>query len=241
MLLRLDHVSKLYTIGDTTITALDQVNLEVKEGEYIAVTGHSGSGKSTMLQISSFLDKPTSGKIFLRDKQIDRFTESDLARLRNKEIGFIFQQFNLLGKTSALDNVALPLVYANVPAEERVKRAKEMLELVGLGDRMKNTRAQLSGGQQQRVAIARALVNNPSIIFADEPTGNLDSKSSHEIMEVLDQLHAKGKTIILVTHEAEIAEHAERIILMSDGKILKDTVKKGKHAAHAASMLKRKA
>lgn len=223
MLLRLDHVSKLYTIGDTVITALDDLSLEVKEGEYIAVTGHSGSGKSTLLQIASFLDKPTSGKIYLRGNQIDTFSEAELAKLRNKEIGFIFQQFNLLGKTSALENVGLPLIYANVSDGERKQRAKAMLEDVGLGDRLENTRAQLSGGQQQRVAIARALVNNPSIVFADEPTGNLDSKSSGEIMELLDALYAKGRTIILVTHEPEIGAHAKRKITMRDGKILTDS------------------
>ena len=225
MLLHLDHVSKLYTIGDTIITALDDLSIDVEEGEYIAITGHSGSGKSTLLQIASFLDKPTSGNIYLRDTQIDTFSEADLAKLRNKEIGFVFQQFNLLGKTSALENVGLPLIYANVSDGERKQRAQAMLEDVGLGDRLENTRAQLSGGQQQRVAIARALVNNPSIVFADEPTGNLDSKSSGEIMELLDALHAKGRTIILVTHEADIAAHAKRRISMRDGKILTDSGK----------------
>ena len=223
MLLRLDHISKLYTVGDTVITALDDLSLDVEEGEYIAVTGHSGSGKSTLLQIASFLDTPTSGKIYLRDTQINTFSEADLAKLRNKEIGFVFQQFNLLGKTSALENVGLPLIYANVSDGERKQRAKKMLEDVGLGDRLENTRAQLSGGQQQRVAIARALINNPSIVFADEPTGNLDSKSSGEIMELLDALHAKGRTIILVTHEADIGAHANRKIMMRDGKILTDS------------------
>lgn len=223
MLLRLNHVSKLYTIGDTVITALDDLSLDVAEGEYIAVTGHSGSGKSTLLQIASFLDKPTTGKIYLRDTQIDTFSEAELAKLRNKEIGFVFQQFNLLGKTSALENVGLPLIYANVSDGERKQRARTMLEDVGLGDRLENTRAQLSGGQQQRVAIARALVNNPSIVFADEPTGNLDSKSSGEIMELLDVLHKKGRTIILVTHEPEIGAHANRKITMRDGKILTDS------------------
>ena len=223
MLLRLDHISKLYTVGDTVITALDDLSLDVEEGEYIAVTGHSGSGKSTLLQIASFLDKPTNGKMYLRNTQIDTFSEADLAKLRNKEIGFIFQQFNLLGKTSALENVGLPLIYAHVSDDERTRRAKAMLEDVGLGDRLENTRAQLPGGQQQRVAIARALVNNPSIVFADEPTGNLDSKSSGEIMELLDALHAKGRTIIVVTHEADIAAHANRRITMRDGKILTDS------------------
>lgn len=222
-LLQLEDISKIYTIGETTIHALDHVNLLIEDGEYVAVTGHSGSGKSTLLQVSSFLDKPTDGSMYLHGKRIEHFSEVDLARLRNKEIGFVFQQFNLLPKTSALDNVALPLIYADIPIQERHRRAKETLELVGLGDRMKNTRAQLSGGQQQRVAIARALVNNPSIIFADEPTGNLDSKSSDEIIEMFDTLHKKGKTIILVTHEQEIAHHAQRQLVMLDGKIISDT------------------
>jgi putative ABC transport system ATP-binding protein len=223
MLLQLDNLSKHYQIGDTLIRALDGITLSVDEGEYVAVMGHSGSGKSTLLQIASFLDKPTEGKIFLKEKQIDRMNERELARLRNREIGFVFQQFNLLPKTSALENVVLPLIYANVSSSERNRRGKEMLEKVGLGDRMKNTRAQLSGGQQQRVAIARALINNPALIFADEPTGNLDSKSGDEIMEMFDKLHSEGKTIILVTHEPDIAQHAKRKIIMKDGKILSDT------------------
>lgn len=223
MLLQLEHVSKLYHLGDTTIHALDDLSFQVDEGEYVAIMGQSGSGKSTLLQVASFLDLPTSGNIYLRDKRVENFKETELAKLRNTEIGFVFQQFNLLPKTSALENVALPLVYANVTTEERNKRAKAMLEQVGLGDRLENTRAQLSGGQQQRVAIARALINNPAILFADEPTGNLDSKSGVEIMEMFDALHQSGKTIILVTHEADIAQHAKRQIVMRDGKIVSDS------------------
>lgn len=223
MLLVLDNVSKHYTVGDTVIRALDQVSISIDEGEYVAVMGHSGSGKSTLLQIASFLDKSTTGSIQFRGKKVENYNENEMARLRNREIGFVFQQFNLLPKTSAIENVALPLVYANVPAQERTTRAVEMLLEVGLGDRLKNTRAQLSGGQQQRVAIARALINNPSIVFADEPTGNLDSKSGEEIMEMLDVLHKKGKTIILVTHEADIARHAKRRIVMRDGHIITDS------------------
>jgi len=228
MLLHVDHVSKMYRMGDTSICALDDVSLEVDEGEYIAIMGQSGSGKSTLLQIASFLDLPTSGKIYLRGKRTETLQETELARLRNKEIGFVFQQFNLLPKTSALENVALPLVYARVSDVERVQRATAMLQQVGLGDRLQNTRAQLSGGQQQRVAIARALINNPSIIFADEPTGNLDSKSGDEIMHMFDDLHKSGKTIILVTHEHDIAQHAKRQIVMRDGHIISDTKKKKK-------------
>lgn len=228
MVLQLDHVSKLYHLGDTTIHALDDINLEVDEGEYVAVMGQSGSGKSTLLQIASFLDLPTSGGIYLRGKKVEKYKETELAKLRNVEIGFVFQQFNLLPKTSAIDNVSLPLVYANVPESERKKRATKMLEQVGLGDRLGNTRAQLSGGQQQRVAIARALINNPAILFADEPTGNLDSKSGDEIMEMFDQLNKSGKTIIVVTHEPIIAKHAKRQIVMRDGKIISDSKAKSK-------------
>lgn len=228
MVLQLDHVSKLYHLGDTTIHALDDISLEVDEGEYVAVMGQSGSGKSTLLQIASFLDLPTSGGIYLHGKKVEKYKETELAKLRNVEIGFVFQQFNLLPKTSAIDNVSLPLVYANVPESERKKRATKMLEQVGLGDRLGNTRAQLSGGQQQRVAIARALINNPAILFADEPTGNLDSKSGDEIMEMFDQLNKSGKTIIVVTHEPIIAKHAKRQIVMRDGKIISDSKEKSK-------------
>lgn len=228
MLLQVDHVSKMYRMGDTSIRALDDVSLEVEEGEYVAIMGQSGSGKSTLLQIASFLDLPTSGKIYLRGKRTETLQETELARLRNKEIGFVFQQFNLLPKTSALENVALPLVYARVSDVERIQRATAMLQQVGLGDRLQNTRAQLSGGQQQRVAIARALINNPSLLFADEPTGNLDSKSGNEIMMMFDELNKSGKTIILVTHEHDIAQHAKRQIVMRDGHIISDTKKKKK-------------
>ncbi len=241
MLLHLEHVTKLYQLGDTTIRALDDVTVEVEEGEYVAIMGQSGSGKSTLLQIASFLDLPSSGSIFLRNKRVEALKETELAKLRNAEIGFVFQQFNLLPKTSALDNVSLPLVYAGVTEMERKKRATAMLNQVGLGDRLKNTRAQLSGGQQQRVAIARALINNPAIIFADEPTGNLDSKSGEEIMEMFDELHKSGKTIILVTHEVDIAQHAKRQLVMLDGKIVSDSKKslsKVQHVSHSKAKKK---
>jgi len=176
--------------------------------------------------VMSLLDTPTSGKIFLKEKSVERYSEPQLAKLRNSEIGFVFQQFNLLGKASALQNVELPLIYANLPAAERKKRATALLQQVGLGDRLNNTRAQLSGGQQQRVAIARALVNQPSIVFADEPTGNLDSKSGEEVMRLFEQLHKEGKTIVLVTHEKEVAQHAKRQIRVRDGQILSDSKKK---------------
>ncbi len=222
MLLKLDNVSKHYHLGDNLIRALDKLDLEIDEGEFVAVMGPSGSGKSTFLQVASMLAHPSSGKILLKNKDVTKYNEVERAKLRNKEIGFIFQQFNLLARTSALDNVALPLLYAGINDFERRKKAKDLLEKVGLGDRLQNSPAQLSGGQQQRVAIARALVNEPSIIFADEPTGNLDSKSGEDIKKILKSLHKEGKTIIMVTHEAEDAAIAKRLVLMRDGEKIDD-------------------
>jgi len=222
MLLSLHDVSKTYFVGDNTIRALDQVSLNIDQGEFVAVMGPSGSGKSTLLQVASILSAPTSGIIKLKDKDLTKYNEVERARLRNQEIGFVFQQFNLLPKTSALDNVALPLIYAGVPDQERKKQAASMLERVGLGERLNNTPAQLSGGQQQRVAIARALINEPAIIFADEPTGNLDSKSGDDIKALLSVLHQEGKTIIMVTHELEDAAIADRLITFRDGKLIED-------------------
>lgn len=222
-LLELVDVSKRYKIGNTVINALNRVSLTVHLGDFISIMGPSGSGKSTFLQVASMLATPTAGIIKLNDKDVTGFNEVERARLRNKEIGFVFQQFNLLPRTSALDNVKLPLVYARAPEHEQTNRATALLEKVGLGDRLRNTPAQLSGGQQQRVAIARALVNDPSIIFADEPTGNLDSKSGEDIMELLEELHREGKTIIMVTHEEDIAAVARRQIRFVDGKIVHDS------------------
>lgn len=227
-LLKLNAISKEYKIGTNQITALSSVTLSISEGEFVAVMGPSGSGKSTFLQVASMLAEPSQGTIILKGRDVTKYSEVERAKLRNKEIGFVFQQFNLLPRTSALDNVALPLVYAKVAVDERNTRAKAMLEKVGLGDRLANTPAQLSGGQQQRVAIARALINEPSIIFADEPTGNLDSKSGEDIKQLLVNLHKEGKTIIIVTHESEDAAIANRLIVLRDGTLMSDTHVKNK-------------
>jgi len=219
-LLRLDNVSKEYKMDGVTFQALDNVSLSIKKGEFVAIMGPSGSGKSTLMHIIGCLDKPTSGTVIIENRTISKANDRELAEIRNTHIGFVFQQFNLLRKTSALTNVELPLVYANVPLKTRHLRAIDMLSQVGLSEKMQNFPSQLSGGQQQRVAIARALVTNPSIILADEPTGNLDSKSGKDIMQILEKFHAQGKTIILVTHDEYIAQQAKRIIKISDGHII---------------------
>lgn len=226
--LELHKVIKRYTLGDQRIEALRSIDFSIYEGDFVAIMGHSGAGKSTLLQIASLLDNPSDGSVLLHGKDVSKYSESGLARVRNQEIGFVFQQFNLLPKTSALDNVALPLLYAGVSRKEQERRSLEMLKLVGLGDRVQNTRAQLSGGQQQRVAIARALINDPTILFADEPTGNLDSKSGEEIMGLFSDLHKKGRTIALVTHEPDIAEYASRLVIVKDGVVLSDRQQKPK-------------
>lgn len=226
--LQLRDVKKKYLMGDQEIHALQGIDLEIHAGEFVAIMGPSGSGKSTLLHMASLLDTPSSGQVLLEGKEVSQYTESQLARVRNRAIGFVFQQFNLLPKTTALENVALPLVYANVAYDERIFRSKSILERVGLGERMGNTRAQMSGGQQQRVAIARALVTEPSLIFADEPTGNLDSKSGDEIMHLFLELHQEGKTIVMVTHEEDVAAFAERIVRVKDGKVLSDKKQKQK-------------
>lgn len=222
-LLRFVQVSKIYTLGVYQIKALDTVNIEIFPHEFIGVVGSSGSGKSTFLQIASSLAEATSGTIYLDSHDITGLDEVARARLRNLHIGFVFQAFNLLPRTSAWKNVALPLFYAGVSATERKERAIAMLEKVGLGDRLDNQPSQLSGGQQQRVAIARALINNPSIIFADEPTGNLDSQSSADIKDILRQLSHEGKTVIVVTHDSSVAKITHRQITFKDGKIIHDT------------------
>lgn len=216
----LSKINKIYQTGEISFQALRNINLEVKKGEFIAIIGASGSGKSTLMNLIGLLDHPTSGSYHLDGQDTSHLKENSLAQIRNKKIGFVFQSFNLLARTSALDNVALPLIYAKVGSVERKDRAKEALEQVGLGDKLASHPNQLSGGQQQRVAIARALVTNPEIILADEPTGNLDSKSGIEIMKIFHKLNNEGKTIIMITHEDDIAQNAKRIIRIKDGAIV---------------------
>jgi putative ABC transport system ATP-binding protein len=220
--IRIENLTRFYTIGEETVRALNGINLSIQKNEYVALMGPSGSGKSTLMNIIGCLDTPTSGEYFLNGPNVAQLSDSELAAIRNKEIGFVFQTFNLLPRLTALQNVALPLVYAGIPEAERLKKAKEVLEQVGLGDRIKHRPNELSGGQRQRVAVARALVNHPSIILADEPTGNLDSKTSEEIMQLLDIIHQAGNTIVLVTHEEDIALRAKRVVRMRDGIIESD-------------------
>jgi putative ABC transport system ATP-binding protein len=224
-IIRTQALVKNYELGAETVHALRGVDLEVQRNEYIAIMGPSGSGKSTFMNLIGCLDTPTSGEYWLNDQAVADRTDDELARIRNREIGFVFQTFNLLPRASALHNVELPLIYGGVPAKERKPRAEAMLKKVGLGDRMGHRPAELSGGQRQRVAIARALINNPSILLADEPTGNLDSQTGEDIMALFRELHDSGQTIVLVTHEHDIAEHAHRTVTLRDGVISSDVLR----------------
>ncbi len=223
--IRLEHVHKVYDLGEVQVHALRGVNLEVQPGEFVAIMGASGSGKSTLMNIVGCLDRPTRGRYLLEGHDASEMSKVELARIRNRKIGFVFQQFNLLARTTALENVELPTIYAGVSQEEREQLAMEALERVGLADRSHHFPSQLSGGQQQRVAIARSLVNRPSILLADEPTGNLDSRTSVELMEIFQRLNdEQNLTLVLVTHEPDIARYAKRNVIFRDGKILRDTL-----------------
>ena len=221
IVLETKNVIKEYKMDGLVVRALDGVSLTIYDGEFVAIVGPSGSGKSTLMHIIGCLDVPTSGAVFLDGRQVGKMQERSLAEIRNKKIGFVFQSFNLLSRTSALENVALPLLYNGTTEEDSQRLAQEALNKVGLGDRLNHHPNQLSGGQQQRVAIARALVTNPTIILGDEPTGNLDSKSGREVLEIFHSLHRQGKTIVLITHDAKVAEQADRSIWLQDGKITK--------------------
>ncbi|MGA9573577.1 MAG: ABC transporter ATP-binding protein [Lysobacterales bacterium] len=220
--IRLQDVYRTYVMGDQVLNALDGVSLDIMRNEYVAIVGASGSGKSTMMNIIGCLDRVTKGDYLLNGTNVGEMNEAQLAKARNREIGFIFQSFNLLSRASALKNVMQPLVYRGIPRNERKRLAAEALGHVGLGDRLESRPNQMSGGQRQRVAIARALIGNPAILLADEPTGNLDSKTSQEIMALIDQLHQQGQTIIMVTHEPDIAAHCDRVIRLTDGKVESD-------------------
>jgi putative ABC transport system ATP-binding protein len=234
-MIKLEGITKVYHMGGETIYALRSIGLEILQNEYVAFMGPSGSGKSTLMNILGCLDSPTSGDYYLNGTNVSRMTDTDLAHVRNKDIGFVFQTFNLLPRLSALENVALPLIYSGIGKSNRDAMAHQALVNVGLGERVKHKPNELSGGQRQRVAVARALVNTPSIILADEPTGNLDSKTSHEIMALFDELHSKGNTIILVTHEEDIARYARRIVRMRDGSIENDEVNKNQRVPELIS------
>jgi len=229
MLISIQHLNKTYIMGAEIVEALKDVSITIEKNEYVALMGPSGSGKSTLMNLLGCLDSPTNGKYWLNGIEVSTMDDGELAEVRNKQIGFVFQTFNLLPRLSALENVALPLVYAGFSKDERLAKARKTLESVGLGDRVLHKPNELSGGQRQRVAVARALVNDPAIILADEPTGNLDTKTSHEIMALFEQIHRAGNTVILVTHEADIALHAHRIVRLRDG--LVETDEKNAHIA----------
>jgi len=222
--IRTEHIAKVYVMGTEEVHALRDITVTIKQGEYVALMGPSGSGKSTLMNMIGCLDTPSNGQYFLDGQDVSRMTDNQLAEVRNKKIGFVFQTFNLLPRSTALDNVTLPLIYAGFSKSDRAVRGEKVLNQVGLGDRMTHQPNELSGGQRQRVAIARALVNNPALILADEPTGNLDSKTSVEIMGLFEEIHRNGNTIVVVTHEEEIAQHAHRIIRLKDGLVETDEV-----------------
>jgi putative ABC transport system ATP-binding protein len=233
-LIHLEDVHKTYNMGDVQVHALRGVSLQIEVGEFVAIMGSSGSGKSTLMNILGGLDRPTSGRYLLDSKELSRLSRDQLAEIRNRTLGFVFQSFNLLSRTSAVENVELPLLYQGVSTKERVARSMEALRTVGLGDRVEHHPSQLSGGQQQRVAIARALVGRPKVILADEPTGNLDSKTSVEVMALFQQLGKDGITVVLVTHEPDIAEYAARVVVMRDGRVRSDDRHVPRDAAAAA-------
>jgi putative ABC transport system ATP-binding protein len=231
-IIHLEEIRKSYFMGKQEIRVLKGINLDILKNEYVALMGPSGSGKSTLMNILGCLDTPTAGKYVLNGQDVSKMLDDSLAEVRNNEIGFVFQQFNLLPRLTALENVALPLVYAGIPKKQRIEMAMDVIKKVGLEERSHHKPNELSGGQNQRVAIARALVNSPSLILADEPTGNLDTKTSIEIMDIFGQIQASGNTVVLVTHEEDIANHAHRIVRLRDGVIEKDERKAG-HAVHA--------
>lgn len=226
-MIKVSKLSKIYKIGEVETVALDNVSFEIKKGEFVAIMGPSGSGKSTLMHILGALDLPTSGQYILDGENVSKLDEDQLADIRNRKIGFVFQSYNLLPRTTTMQNVMLPMSYAGVKKEERIETAKKYLEMVGLGNRLEHTTNQLSGGQQQRVAIARALVMSPAILLADEPTGNIASAQAEEIMEIFKKLNKEGHTIVMITHEPDIADHARRIIHIRDGKIEKDEKRRG--------------
>ncbi len=225
-MIKVSHISKIYKTGEVEVAALDDVSFEIKKGEFAAIMGPSGSGKSTLMHILGALDIPTKGEYWLDGKLIDNLDDDELAGIRNKNIGFVFQAYNLLPRTSALKNVTIPMMYGDISKEKRLEKAKKYLQMVGLGDRLEHTPAQLSGGQKQRVAIARALTMNPNIILADEPTGNIATKQAIEVMKIFDDLNKEGHTILVITHENEIAECGKRIIYLRDGKLVEDKINK---------------
>jgi len=223
-IIEVKKLSKIYKTDSLETIALDNVSFKIKKGEFVAIMGPSGSGKSTLMHILGALDKPTSGEYILDGEKVEKLTDDELSDIRNRKIGFVFQAFNLLPRTTTLKNVMIPMIYGGIPKEIRLKIAEKYLKMVGLGDRMQYTSNQISGGQQQRVAIARSLVMNPTLILADEPTGNIASHQAEEIMEIFQKLNDEGRTIVMITHEVDIAKHAKRIINIKDGKIFKDSI-----------------